>query len=190
MVLHAESLLESIAQEKTVSKVTKIALLLNGRTLRNLWKPLTSEKKTVQSIFDICINYLFLTMSWDQAVIQPCSCAWGCKDLRAKTPSLKISCGWKTASSKQARPGTFLSPSLTLRVLCSADGTLAGITAYTQPSSQCLLWSSSLASVCRWLSTKGLLIQFRACSCFSSVAANNDWTNLKANLQWMRLAKE
>lgn len=36
MVLHAESLLESIAQEKTVSKVTKIALLLNGRTLRNL----------------------------------------------------------------------------------------------------------------------------------------------------------
>lgn len=167
-----------------------LLFIFEWKTLGKLWKPLTSEKKMVQSIFDMCINYLCLTMSWDQAVIQPCLCLGGCKDLRAKTPLLKISRGWKTASSKQARPGTYLSLSLTFHVLCSADRTLGGITTYTQPSSQCLLWTLSLAPVCRWLSTKGLLILFRACPCFSGVAANNDWTNLKANVQWMKLAKE
>lgn len=28
-------------------------------------------------MFDMCINDLCLTMSWDQAMTQPCCCAWG-----------------------------------------------------------------------------------------------------------------
>ena len=176
----------ALHRKRNCKQSEKNSLIFEWKTLRKLWKPLMNEKKTVQSIFVICINYLCLTVSWDQAVIQPRFCAWG----GAKTPLLKISCGWKTASSKQARPGTFLRLSLTFHVLCSADRTSGGITTYTQLSSQCLFWSPSLDPLCRWLSTKGLLTQFRACSCFSSVAANNDWRNLKANMQWMRLAKE
>lgn len=58
---------------------------------------------------------------------------------------------------------------------------------HTQVSSRCPLWSLFLASLCRWLRTKGWVRQFRVCSCFSSAVTNNDCKNLKANMQWKKL---
>lgn len=58
---------------------------------------------------------------------------------------------------------------------------------HTQVSCRCLLWLPSLASLCRWLSTKGWVSQFKAHLCFFSAVTNNDCTNLKANTQWKKL---
>lgn len=106
----------------------------------------------------------------------------GLQGLRAKTSLLKIARGWGTASAKQARLGTFLS------ISCSVSSwEKFGRHHHTEVSSRCLLWSPSLASLCRWLRTKGLMSQFGACSCFFSAVTNNDCTNLKANMQWKKL---
>lgn len=98
-------------------------------------------------------------------------CLEGCKDLRAKTSLLKISCGWRAASSKQARPG---------HISCSVSSWEEfGWHHHIQVSSRCPLWSPSLASLCRWLRTKRWVSQFRACSCFPSAVTNNDCKNLR-----------
>lgn len=138
------------------------------------------RRKRFSPFFVICINYLCLTMSWDQAGILPCFCAW--RAARSRTSFLKIPCGWRTAPSKQTRPGTLLG------ISCSVSSWEEfGWHHHTQVGSRCLLWSPSLSSLCRWLRTKGLVGQFRARSWFFSAVTNNDCTNLKANMQWKKL---